>query len=107
MTRRDPLMQANPEQRLAALLEEHGELMSGRPLWRTLGFRSDRSFQRAAQRNTLPVPVFTLLSRRGRFARTRDVAAWLDGVVISKEAEQRPIPAEGRGGSANTEAKLK
>jgi hypothetical protein len=81
MTRREPPTTSDPAPRLAALLAAHGELMSGRALWHTLGFRSERSFQRVIQKGTLPVPVFTLPSRRGRFARTRDVAAWLAGVV--------------------------
>lgn len=81
MTRRQPPLASDPTPRLTALLAAHGELMNGRALWHTLGFRSERSFQRAVQNGTLPVPVFALPSRRGRFARTRDIAAWLAGVV--------------------------
>lgn len=68
---------ASAMDRLTALLAEHGELMGGQALWRNLGFRSDRSFLRAAAAGKLPVATFHLPDRRGRFARTRDVAAWL------------------------------
>ena len=59
------------------LLRRHGELLTGKTLQRCLGFGSVRSFQRAVIEGTLPVVTFTLPGRRGRFARTRDVAAWL------------------------------
>ncbi|HZR02488.1 MAG TPA: hypothetical protein VFA81_04860 [Burkholderiales bacterium] len=63
------------------LLARHGELMTGEPLRRALGFASERSFLRAAKGKNLPVRVFELAGRRGRFARTRDVAQWLSTLV--------------------------
>lgn len=65
---------------LQTLLAEHGELMHGEALWRALGFQSERSFQRAAQRGLMGVALFFLPGRRGRYAKTRDVAAWLAGL---------------------------
>ncbi|MBB3814761.1 hypothetical protein FHY13_003132 [Xanthomonas arboricola] len=59
------------------LLRRHGELLTGKALRQCLGFGSVRSFQRAVTEGALPVITFTLPGRRGRFARTRDVAAWL------------------------------
>ncbi|MCC8536830.1 hypothetical protein ACDH70_00955 [Xanthomonas axonopodis pv. poinsettiicola] len=59
------------------LLRRHGELLKGKALRQCLGFGSVRSFQRAVTEGALPVITFTLPGRRGRFARTRDVAAWL------------------------------
>ncbi len=66
-----------PNQPLADLLAEHGELVSGGDLQRCLGFKSARSFQRAQKEGRLPVTTFSLPGRRGVFARTRDIAAWL------------------------------
>lgn len=66
-----------PSQPLADLLAEHGELVSGGDLQRCLGFKSARSFQRAQKEGRLPVTTFSLPGRRGVFARTRDIAAWL------------------------------
>lgn len=63
------------------LLARHGELMTGEPLRRALGFASERSFLRAARCKNLPVPIFELAGRRGRFARTRDVAQWLNSLA--------------------------
>lgn len=72
---------------LRDLLDAHGELMSGRALWMALGFKGERSFQRSSQRGVLPVPAFELQGRRGRFARTRDVAAWLSSVGVQKTTQ--------------------
>lgn len=65
---------------LQALLEKHGELMYGAALWQALGFRSERSFQRAIQCSQITVALFTLPGRRGRYAKTRDVATWIAGL---------------------------
>jgi len=70
-----------PDATLQTLLVAHGELMQGEALRRALGFRSERSFLRAVQAEQIPVPTFCLPSRRGRYARTRDVAAWLAGLA--------------------------
>lgn len=64
----------------AALLAEHGELMTGECLRRAMGYRSERTYQRAIKARTVPVSVVCLPGRRGWFARTRDVAAWLSDV---------------------------
>ena len=68
-----------------ALVSRHGELLSGATLQRCLGYRSARAYRRAIAQNALPVVTFALPGRRGYFARTRDVAAWL--AVLGK-----PIP---------------
>lgn len=59
------------------LLKEHGPLMSGEVLWRTLGFRNAAAFRQAKAQGRLGIPVFSLPNRRGTFAFTRDVADWL------------------------------
>lgn len=60
-----------------ALVERYGELIGGADLWRALGLKSERTFQRLAKANRLPVRTFALEGRRGLLARTRDVGAWL------------------------------
>ena len=70
-------MQARPFDIESDLVTKHGELMSGDDLWRALGYGSKRSFSRAVVSNTVPLLIFELANRRGRFARTRDVARWL------------------------------
>lgn len=59
------------------LLAEHGELIGGNALARCLGYRTQRAFQMGIQRGQVPVEAFTLSGRRGRFARTVEVAHWL------------------------------
>lgn len=60
-----------------ALLGQHGELMNAEALTRLLQIGSARTFRRAALSGRLPVSVFRIPGRRGWFARTRDIAAWL------------------------------
>jgi hypothetical protein len=82
----------------AALLARFGELIGGSDLWRTLGLKSERTFQRLARANRLPVPTFGVEGRRGRLARTRDVAAWLEslGDEASRCADEGGGPGNGR-----------
>lgn len=68
------------------LLEQHGPLMHGRDLWLTLGYVSAQAFRSAVRKGTVPVSTFTITSRRGRFAKTLDVAAWLCSLNASHEA---------------------
>lgn len=66
------------ERQLCCDLEaQHGPLLGGIALYRALGMASAAAFRQAASRGQLPVHVFTIPNRRGRFALTRDVAAWL------------------------------
>ncbi|MBB5393050.1 MULTISPECIES: hypothetical protein [unclassified Herbaspirillum] len=55
----------------------YGPLMSGDDLRNALGILTKEAFRQALVRKTLPVPVFPLENRRGKFALTIDVANWL------------------------------
>jgi len=70
-----------------ALLEEHGELMTGASLRRLLHMGHERAFRRALTAGRLPVSVFQLPGRKGWFARTRDVAHWLACVGAAAKAD--------------------
>jgi hypothetical protein len=59
------------------LTEQHGPMMTGEALWIALGYPSKEAFRQAFVRKTTPIPIFTLERRRGKFALTKDVAAWL------------------------------
>lgn len=61
----------------ATLIREEGAILGGDALRRVLGYRSLDALRKAIQRGTIPVKVFPLHGRRGRFALTRDVAVWL------------------------------
>jgi len=70
-----------------------GPLMSGEALWRTLGFTTAASFHHASSRGLVPVDSFRLPRRKGRFARTADVSAWLSAHGI-KELAALPSKTE-------------
>src|SRR5690349_7802880 len=54
-----------------------GPTIGGAALVSALGFPTSDAFLKARLRNRLPIPTFALDRRRGRFAATSDVAAWL------------------------------
>ncbi len=62
------------------LVDEYGELMGALALMKLLHVTNERTFRRIAAAGTLPVSVFHVPGRQGWFARTRDVATWLDSV---------------------------
>jgi len=59
------------------LTEALGPVVGGRELAAALGFASQDAFRKSRQRGRLPVPTFELDGRRGRWAATADIAAWL------------------------------
>jgi hypothetical protein len=71
----------------AELLAAHGPMVGGNELSAALGFRTNSAFRQALVRNMVPVPVFSIKHRRGKFALTREVARWI--------AEQRQSTAVG------------
>jgi hypothetical protein len=54
-----------------------GPLLFGKHLYGALGFSNHDAFRQALSRKTIPVEIFSLPNRRGRFALSRDVARWL------------------------------
>jgi hypothetical protein len=67
---------------LAALLErelmgKYGPLISNEDLRQALGYPSMDAFRQALSRKTLPIPVFPLPNRRGKYALVKDLALWL------------------------------
>lgn len=63
------------------------EFVCGLALWRLLGFKSARSYQLALQRGArMPVRLFPVPGRKGRRARTLELARWL---VSMPDWEQR------------------
>lgn len=59
------------------LLEKYGPLMADETLRAALGYCSMAAFRQALSRGLVPVPVFSIPRRRGKFALVRDIAAWL------------------------------
>lgn len=59
------------------MLQLYGPTMFGKNLINALGFSSGDAFRQAVSRKTVPVAVFSIEKRKGKFALTKDVAYWL------------------------------
>lgn len=67
----------SPEMIERDLFDRHGPMISDETLRIALGYRSTEAFRQAITRKTVPVPVFTVEKRRGKYALVKDVALWL------------------------------
>jgi hypothetical protein len=70
------------------LLEQHGPLMHGQVLWQALGYVSAQAFRKAVRAGTVPIVTFTIKTRRGRFARTSDVAQWIGTLGVDEQPRE-------------------
>jgi len=59
------------------LLDRYGLLLTGDALIRELGYASKAAFRQSLVRKTVPVPVFELDNRRGKYALAKDIARYL------------------------------
>jgi hypothetical protein len=59
------------------LFDRHGPLLADDALRIALGYKSTDAFRQALTRKTVPVPVFSIKNRRGKYALVKDVASWL------------------------------
>lgn len=73
-----------------SLLRLYGPLIGGADLRKALGYRSAAAFQRAVRENIINFRVFGVPGRRGKFALTMDVAAWLS--IVSNTAGVVALP---------------
>lgn len=68
---------------VADLQRQHGAMIGGKQLMSVLGYPTLAAFRQAHCRGTLPVPVFAIAHRKGKFALARDVAQWLAKLRLS------------------------
>ena len=61
----------------ADLLRLYGPLLTGDALRLTLGYPSMGAMRQAIFRGGMPVHIFSIDNRRGKFALSKDVATWL------------------------------
>jgi hypothetical protein len=95
---------AEPPRPAARTLEEiaarltllYGGIVGGVRLTHLLGYPSQAAFRKAVERDRLPVPVFTIAGRRGKFAQVEDIASWLHrgGRERLEELIERPGKAQ-------------
>lgn len=67
------------------LRTKHGPLIGGGDLTKVLGYKSQEAFRQALRRGTLPVTVFELEGRRGKFALTDDIENWLSTFSLEQK----------------------
>jgi hypothetical protein len=80
------LIEHEAESLTQELLLIHGPLMAGTTLWVALGFKSAAAFRQAKLRNHIEVKLFRIKNRRGHFALTTEIAAWL--TKLQSDAEE-------------------
>lgn len=69
------------------LLELYGSpIVSGDNLRAALGFNSVDGLRQAITRKTLPIPLFSMQNRKGKYALVKDIACYL---VRLRNAERR------------------
>jgi hypothetical protein len=66
------------------LLDSYGPMLFGKALLNALGYGTGDAFRHAVSRGTVPVPIFSIAKRRGKYALTKDVADWIATQRITK-----------------------
>ncbi len=64
-------------EKVPQLVHSFGPLIGGMDLAKVLGFRNQPAFRQAVYRGRIPIRLFSIPGRRGKFAMTTDVDAWL------------------------------
>jgi hypothetical protein len=72
------MSEIHPLPALEGLIEGYGLVVGGKDLMRLLGFKNYKSFHSACTTNRLPVSVFEIPGRKGKFAKTQDLARWYE-----------------------------
>jgi len=67
----------------AELTSQYGPMVTGKDLLRLLAYPTQAAFRQALNRNQLPVPVFSIKHRRGKFALVKELARW---ILINRSA---------------------
>ena len=69
----------------AKLFERYGPLVGGKDLVKAAGFQTAEALKMAIKRKHLTFATFSLPGRRGKFAKTEDVARWLASIGPHKD----------------------
>lgn len=81
----------NKEDLASDMLNKFGHVIGGEDLRKTLGFRTQSAFARALRENLVEIPIFSIPGRRGKFALTGDVVAWLQSLRENAPAKTREL----------------
>ena len=74
------------------LTRQFGSVLPSADLVKVLGYRTPGAFRQAVVRGTVPVRLFTIPHRRGRFALALDVATWMCRQRNDAELPSQAIP---------------
>jgi len=77
MTSRDEISDPLAHSLEQDLLHRYGPVIGQDDLRQALGYTSLDAFRQALSRGLLPVPVFPIPHRRGKYALAKDIACWL------------------------------
>lgn len=69
------------------LTKQHGPLLGGSALYQALAFPTAAAMRQAEIRGEVGVRLFNIPNRRGKFALTNDVAAWLAKCAALPESD--------------------
>jgi len=70
------------------LMNRYGPIIGRDDLRKALGYKTDDAFRQALCRNTIPIAVFEIEHRKGKFALVKDLAAWLETVRNNAKNDQ-------------------
>lgn len=73
----------------AQLIRAYGVIVGGSRLTRALGYPTQAAFRQAVARGRVPVPLFTIPGRRGKFAQIPDIARWVHELAGNKATHSR------------------
>jgi hypothetical protein len=98
MAKQSPIRAKETAALEATLTRELGAVIGGGKLTRALGYPSQAAFRQAVARDRLPIRMFEIDGRRGKFALARDIARWLHvAAVIRKKAHKKGLHNHQRG----------
>lgn len=87
-------MTGSVRQKVHWLVQEYGPLLDAAATAKAMGFRTSDALRQARRDGRLTIPMFKIKGRRGWFASTPAVAAWLDcqGINSSQDLTKEARP---------------
>ncbi len=97
------MKKANPANVHAALADalrqeltsDYGPMVSDDKLRMLLGYKTMAAFRQAVYRKTVPITVFSIKDRKGKFGLVRDVASWMADQIQHSAHETEPKHCSG------------
>lgn len=81
---------------LKRLIRRYGEIIPPDALWRVTGYQSASAARSARLRGNFPIRVFRIPGRKGFYAKTGDVANWLEKLGADNSEQDPPMSSMGK-----------